>query len=116
MDYKELIEQLRFFSQSTANEHIISCLYANAAAAIETLLAEREAAGWISVEDKLPEAETKVLILVNHGEIITKQKKILAFPHSKCDALICDGAVQEFNGRWPLRGCGFCSCGCGRSF
>ena len=38
-----------------------------------------------------------------------KQKKILAFPYSKCDALICDGAVQEFNGRGHLRSCGICS-------
>lgn len=38
--------------------------------------------------------------------ISSKQKKILAFPYSKYDALICDGAVQEFNGRGRLSGCG----------
>lgn len=68
MDYKELIEQLRFFSQSTANEHIISCLYANAATAIEVLLAEREAAGWISVEENPPEVGEKCLI--TDGDVV----------------------------------------------
>lgn len=72
MDYKELIE----LSKKAAMEWHGTHEYYQAATLItalceatETLLAEREAAGWISVEDKLPEAETEVLILVNHGKI-----------------------------------------------
>lgn len=42
MDYKELIEQLRFTQES--NTSILLCLCADAATAIETLLAKRDAA------------------------------------------------------------------------
>lgn len=63
MDYKELIEQLRKHHQSWAAYSDLELAHdlEDAITAIETLLAERETAGWISVEERLPEAKQRVL-------------------------------------------------------
>lgn len=63
MDYKELIERLRDlgnYAQIVYNDFEIEDCMLAAATAIETLLAEREAAGWISVEDSLPEDDPNI--------------------------------------------------------
>lgn len=64
MDYKELIRMLRQEARAIRENQIGSWAvgYEQAATAIETLLAEREAAGWISVEDRLPETLEPVLV------------------------------------------------------
>ncbi|AWY06887.1 MAG: protein of unknown function DUF551 [Caudoviricetes sp.] len=66
MDYKELIDELRFLS-SHVPEQMCDNNGENAldraATAIETLLAERQAA-WISAGDRLPEFYDWVLVAV----------------------------------------------------
>lgn len=79
MDYKELIERTKCpnsvreckwlglydFSCKRCREQTMK----DCAAAIETLLAEREAAGWISVDDKLPEPHKTVFAHRENGSI-----------------------------------------------
>lgn len=77
MDYKELIEQLRKHHQSWAAYSDLELAHdlEDAITAIETLLAEREAAGWISVEDRSPEltcngwASKMVIAVRENGEV-----------------------------------------------
>lgn len=60
MDYKGLIEELRFLSSHVPGDMCDDDgrdALEKAATAIETLLAEREEAKWINVKDRLPEKQ-----------------------------------------------------------
>lgn len=57
MDYKELIENLNGYFEGKELKRGDAL---KAATAIETLLAERESAGWISVKDRLPETTPEI--------------------------------------------------------
>lgn len=69
MDYKELIEEVRHWEEGLLTSMCMDtrsrcfdmckggeCIALKAATAIETLLAERESAWWISVKERLPES------------------------------------------------------------
>lgn len=85
-DYRELIERLRKVRFLFADDGIkVEHLCEEAATAIETLLAEREAAEWISVEDKLPENDPRV------------KKHIESTKFGFLTVLVYNGVVKQTN-------------------